>query len=130
MVGLGGVMTDLLRDRAFAVPPLGPGVADAMVASLRAAPLLDGYRGAPKVDRQGLVRVLEQIAHIAEEVPEPARNWTSTPSWSVRPGRSSPMARRGWPRASPARARCFPRCADGHRFELTGMLAGALIMAA
>ena len=70
MVGLGGVLTDLLRDRAFAVPPLGPGVADAMVASLRAAPLLDGYRGAPKVDRQGLVTVLEQIAHVAEEVPE------------------------------------------------------------
>ena len=70
MVGLGGVMTDLLRDRAFAVPPLGPGVADAMVASLRAAPLLDGYRGAPKVDRHGLVTVLEQIAHVAEEVPE------------------------------------------------------------
>ena len=70
MVGLGGVLTDLLRDRAFAVPPLGPGVADAMVASLRAAPLLEGYRGAPKVDRHGLVAVLEQIAHVAEEVPE------------------------------------------------------------
>ena len=70
MVGLGGVMTDLLRDRAFAVPPLGPGVADAMVASLRAAPLLDGYRGAPKVDRQALVTMLERIAQVAEEVPE------------------------------------------------------------
>ena len=70
MVGLGGVMTDLLRDRAFAVPPLEPSAADAMVASLRAAPLLDGYRGAPKVDRQALVTVLEQIARVAEEVPE------------------------------------------------------------
>ena len=70
MAGLGGVMTDLLRDRAFAVPPLEPGAADAMVASLRAAPLLDGYRGAPKVDRQALVAVLEQIARVAEEVPE------------------------------------------------------------
>ena len=70
MAGLGGVMTDLLRDRAFAVPPLEPGAADAMVASLRAAPLLDGYRGAPKVDRQALVTVLEQIARVAEEVPE------------------------------------------------------------
>ena len=70
MVGLGGVMTDLLHDRAFAVPPLEPGAADAMVASLRAAPLLDGYRGAPKADRQALVAVLEQVARIAEEVPE------------------------------------------------------------
>ena len=70
MVGLGGVMTDLLRDRAFAVPPLEPCAADAMVASLRAAPLLDGYRGAPKVDRRALVTVVEQIARVAEEVPE------------------------------------------------------------
>ena len=70
MVGLGGVMTDLLCDRAFAVPPLGPGVADAMVASLRAAPLLDGYRGTPKVDREALVTMLERIAHVAEELPE------------------------------------------------------------
>ena len=70
MVGLGGVMTDLLRDRAFAVPPLKAGAADAMVASLRAAPLLDGYRGTPKVGRQALVAVLERIARVAEEVPE------------------------------------------------------------
>ena len=70
MAGLGGVLTDLLQDRAFAVPPLEPGAADAMVASLRAAPLLDGYRGAPKADRQALVAVLEQVARIAEEVPE------------------------------------------------------------
>jgi acyl-CoA synthetase (NDP forming) len=70
MVGLGGVMTDLLRDRAFAVPPLEPGAADALVTSLRAAPLLDGYRGAPKADRQALVAVLERVARLAEEVPE------------------------------------------------------------
>jgi acyl-CoA synthetase (NDP forming)/GNAT superfamily N-acetyltransferase len=70
MAGLGGVLTDLLGDRAFAVPPLEPGAADALVSSLRAAPLLDGYRGAPKVDRQALVAVLEQVARIAEEVPE------------------------------------------------------------
>jgi len=70
MAGLGGVMTDLLRDREFAVPPLEPGAADAMVASLRAAPLLDGYRGAPKADRQALVTVIETVARVAEEIPE------------------------------------------------------------
>ena len=70
MAGLGGIMTDLLRDREFAVPPLEPGAADAMVASLRAAPLLDGYRGAPKADRQALVTVIETVARVAEEIPE------------------------------------------------------------
>jgi hypothetical protein len=41
-----------------------------MVASLRAAPLLDGYRGAPRADRRALVRALEQVLRVAEEVPE------------------------------------------------------------
>jgi len=70
MVGLGGVMTDLLGDRAFAVPPLDVGAAETMVASLHAAPLLNGYRGAAPVDRRALVAVLETIARVAEEVPE------------------------------------------------------------
>jgi acyl-CoA synthetase (NDP forming) len=70
MVGLGGVMTDVLGDRAFAVPPLDPGAGDTMVSSLRAAPLLSGFRGAPPVDRDALVAIVEQVARIAEEVPE------------------------------------------------------------
>jgi acyl-CoA synthetase (NDP forming)/GNAT superfamily N-acetyltransferase len=70
MVGLGGVMTDVLGDRAFAVPPLDPGAAEAMVRSLRAAPLLSGFRGAPPVDRRALVAIVEEVARIAEEVPE------------------------------------------------------------
>lgn len=70
MVGLGGVMTDVLGDRAFAVPPLDPGAGEAMVRSLRAAPLLDGFRGAPPVDRRALVAIVEQVARIADEVPE------------------------------------------------------------
>jgi acyl-CoA synthetase (NDP forming) len=70
MVGIGGVMTDLVGDRAFAVPPLDADGAKAMIASLRAAPLLDGYRGTPVVDRLALARVLETVARLAEEVPE------------------------------------------------------------
>jgi acyl-CoA synthetase (NDP forming)/GNAT superfamily N-acetyltransferase len=70
MVGLGGVMTDLLGDHAFAVPPFDPGTAETMVRSLRAAALLDGYRGSPKVDRSALVSVISLIAKLAEQVPE------------------------------------------------------------
>jgi acyl-CoA synthetase (NDP forming) len=70
MVGLGGLMTHLLDDHAFAVAPFAPGTADAMVGSLRAAPLFDGYRGAPPLDRKALVTVLEAIAEVADKVPE------------------------------------------------------------
>jgi acyl-CoA synthetase (NDP forming) len=70
MVGLGGVMTDVLGDRSFAIPPLDCGAGRAMVSSLRAAPLLDGFRGAPPVDRQALEALVELVARVAEEVPE------------------------------------------------------------
>lgn len=70
MVGLGGVLTDVLGDRAFAVPPLDPGAGEAMVRSLRAAPLLSGFRGAPAVDQGALSAIVEQVARIAEELPE------------------------------------------------------------
>ncbi len=70
MVGLGGVMTDVLGDRAFAVPPLDPGAAKSMVNSLRASPLLDGFRGAVPVSKSALISIVEQVARIAEEVPE------------------------------------------------------------
>jgi acyl-CoA synthetase (NDP forming) len=70
MAGLGGVMTDLLGDHAFAVPPFNPGTAESMIQSLRAAALLDGYRGSPKVDRHAFIAVLESIAKVAELVPE------------------------------------------------------------
>jgi len=70
MVGLGGVTTDLLADRAFATPPFEVGQAEALVASLRSAPLLDGYRGTPRVDRAALVRLVELVADIADEIPE------------------------------------------------------------
>jgi acyl-CoA synthetase (NDP forming)/GNAT superfamily N-acetyltransferase len=70
MVGLGGMMVDLLDDRSFGVPPFDVGTAEAMIGKLRAAPLLDGFRGEPAVDREALVSVLEAVAHIADEFPE------------------------------------------------------------
>ncbi|MGB9112305.1 MAG: GNAT family N-acetyltransferase [Acidimicrobiales bacterium] len=70
MVGLGGILTDLLGDRAFAVPPLDESACDRMVSSLRASPLLDGYRGAAVVDRAALVHVVRLVSQLADEVPE------------------------------------------------------------
>jgi acyl-CoA synthetase (NDP forming)/GNAT superfamily N-acetyltransferase len=70
MVGLGGVLTDLLGDHAFAVPPLNRQKADDLVSTLRAAPLLQGYRNTPVVDRAALVDLYWRVAALADAVPE------------------------------------------------------------
>ncbi|MEO9139824.1 MAG: GNAT family N-acetyltransferase [Jatrophihabitans sp.] len=70
MVGAGGILTDVLGDRAFGLAPLTEDEADALIGSLRAARLLDGYRGAPVVDRTAVRDALVRIAALVDDVPE------------------------------------------------------------
>jgi acyl-CoA synthetase (NDP forming) len=72
MTGLGGVHTDLLGDRAFRLMPMTDLDAGRMWRSLRAAPLLAGYRGAPPVDTGALEDLLLRLGRLAEELPEVA----------------------------------------------------------
>jgi acyl-CoA synthetase (NDP forming)/GNAT superfamily N-acetyltransferase len=70
MVGTGGVLSDLVADRAFALAPLGEGEADRMVSGLRLTRLLDGYRGGTSVSRPGLSDLVTRIAALAADHPE------------------------------------------------------------
>jgi acyl-CoA synthetase (NDP forming) len=72
MTGLGGVHTDLLGDRAFRLVPLTDLDAGRMWRSLRGAPLLSGYRGAPATDTAALEDLLLRLGRMAEELPEVA----------------------------------------------------------
>ncbi|MEZ5408668.1 MAG: GNAT family N-acetyltransferase [Acidimicrobiales bacterium] len=65
MFGLGGVATELLGDRSFRVLPLTDADAADLVRSLRASPLLFGYRGAPPADTGALEDLLERVARLA-----------------------------------------------------------------
>ncbi|SEH04005.1 Acyl-CoA synthetase (NDP forming) [Nonomuraea solani] len=70
MVGMGGVLADLLADRAFRVPP----VTDAlnMIGQLRCAPVLHGYRGSSAVDVGALAGQLERIGRLLDDLPQVA----------------------------------------------------------
>jgi acetyl coenzyme A synthetase (ADP forming)-like protein len=68
--GLGGVYVELLKDVAFRLHPVTDIDAAEMVAALRSAPLLDGYRGAPAGDRQALLSIIRSISALVEIVPE------------------------------------------------------------
>ncbi|WP_431920875.1 GNAT family N-acetyltransferase [Nonomuraea jabiensis] len=70
MAGMGGVLADLLADRAFRVPP----VTDAanMIDELRCAPLLHGYRGSPPVDIHALADQITRIGRLLDDLPQVA----------------------------------------------------------
>ena len=68
--GAGGKAVELLHDRALGLPPLDDGLALAMIANTRIAPLLAGYRDVPAVNLQAIVRVLNALSQIAIDHPE------------------------------------------------------------
>jgi acyl-CoA synthetase (NDP forming)/GNAT superfamily N-acetyltransferase len=70
MVGLGGIASDLLADRAFRLLPLGADDAARQIRSLRGAPLLFGYRNTPLCDVAALEEMLQRVAELATNVPE------------------------------------------------------------
>ncbi|WP_258052843.1 acetate--CoA ligase family protein [Streptomyces sp. Ru73] len=70
MTGIGGVRAELLADTALALAPLTPDHARALLLSLRHAPLLTGWRGAPAVDLTAAATALCALSHCAAEHPE------------------------------------------------------------
>lgn len=65
MVGFGGVLVEVLKDVAFRRAPFDDTEALAMLAELRMAPLLDGVRGQPAVDRHAIARLLAGLSRWA-----------------------------------------------------------------
>ena len=70
LVGMGGITTEVLRDRALGLPPLNERLARRMLESLRAWPLLEGYRGRPGVDLDRLIEVLMRFSYLVADTPE------------------------------------------------------------
>jgi acetyltransferase len=65
MVGLGGVTTELFRDVTYRPAPVSAAEASAMLESLKAAPLLNGFRGAAKADVTALSQLISQVSVLA-----------------------------------------------------------------
>ncbi|MFB7798069.1 GNAT family N-acetyltransferase [Isoptericola sp. NPDC056134] len=68
--GLAGDATDLLDDVAYGIPPLTDVDVAAMVRTVRAAPRLFGYGGAPEADIDALEDVLARVSVLADDLPE------------------------------------------------------------
>jgi len=64
LVGLGGVLTEVLDDVAIRLAPIDEAAAEAMLDDLRGARLLRGVRGRPAVDRAAIVSMLVALGRL------------------------------------------------------------------
>jgi acyl-CoA synthetase (NDP forming) len=67
MVAAGGILVELLSDRAVAMCPLNQAQAAEMIDSLKANRLLQGMRGKPTANRQALIDAVVNLSVIALE---------------------------------------------------------------
>jgi acetyltransferase len=63
--GLGGVLTEVLKDVTFRVAPFDLETAHDMIRELRGAKLFDGYRGKPAADKDALAAMLVEVSRLA-----------------------------------------------------------------
>lgn len=69
-VGAGGTEAELYRDAVTECAPVDLAQARAMIARLRCAPLLDGWRGRQAADAESLARAIVAISELVTRLPE------------------------------------------------------------
>ena len=68
VVAAGGLLVELLADRAVACPPISHTAAGELLDTLRVRPLLAGWRGSEPVDIDALVEVIVGFSTLATEL--------------------------------------------------------------
>lgn len=73
LVGMGGVLTELLNDVVLLVPHVSPEDVKQQLQRLTGYPLLTGYRGRPPADVDALAQMLTRLSEFVSR--EPDRLW-------------------------------------------------------
>ena len=67
VVGLGGVLVEVLKDTALSPAPVTPFQAEGLLRQLKGVKLLEGFRGMPAVNIQRLARVISDVSRFAAD---------------------------------------------------------------
>ena len=70
LVGIGGTAAEAIGDVAIRLAPLGAGEAAGMLDELAGSALLDGWRGAPRVDHDALIEAIVAVGALLCAHPE------------------------------------------------------------
>jgi len=66
--GLGGIMVEVIKDRALLIPPIGREEARRAIDSTKGSKLLYGFRGKPEGDIEALIEVILKVGEIAADL--------------------------------------------------------------
>ncbi len=69
MLGLGGIMAEILSETVFAPAPLTEQDAMELISRLRGQKILDGFRGEPPINRKELARMIAALGDIGLKYP-------------------------------------------------------------
>jgi acyl-CoA synthetase (NDP forming) len=86
MFGLGGIFVEVMKDVVFRRCPFGEDVAEAMIRSIRGAPLLTGARGRPPADIPALARMLARLSVFAHQAGERLASVDLNPVFAMQAG--------------------------------------------
>ena len=70
LLGFGGTATEIYRDVSLAMAPLCEADVDKMIRSLKAVPLLDGFRGSERVNIQSLKTLVIRFSEFVMDLGE------------------------------------------------------------
>jgi len=70
MFGLGGVLTEILKDRGIGLPPLNRLLARRLMETTRVFSLLHGYRNRPPADMESMEEALVRLSQLLVDIPE------------------------------------------------------------
>ena len=68
LVAAGGILVELLGDRALALPPLDEAGARRLIDGLQVRPMLDAVRGAPASDVEAIARAVSRLSALAADL--------------------------------------------------------------
>lgn len=89
LFGLGGIFVEVLKDVVFRRCPFGAEEAEAMIRSIKGAPLLLGARGRPVTDVKALAQVLSRLSQFAAQAGPRLRSVDLNPVFAMPEGQGA-----------------------------------------
>lgn len=70
MFGLGGIFVEVFKDVVFNISPITDVETEEMLGAIKAAPLINGFRGEKGIHKEKVIEVMQRISMLVNDFPE------------------------------------------------------------